>query len=173
MSPLGPLGSFDVVAVGMRAAAFIAALQAAGLSLFIVTRRNVLADHAGALIPLARSLALFGLLLLLGHQFIEAARLAGGWPGVLDGDTQRLNWNRSPRAAGVVGGAGLGIEYIGLSLTRPPGRFLAVIGALIVAASFALTGHTTNAQVPPAVRLLLMGHVAIVSYWLGSIVALR
>ena len=173
MTPLGPVESFDVVAVGMRAAAFIGALQAAGLSLFLAAHRNSLGSSTDSIMPLGRSLALFGLFLVLGHQFIQAARLAGDWSGVLDSGTQRLNWSQSPGIAALVGGAGLAIEYIGLSWARLPGRPLAVLGALIVAASFAVTGHTTSAQVLPAVRLLLVLHVAIVSYWLGSIVVLR
>ena len=52
------------------------------------------------------------------------------------------------------------------------GRSLLVAGALVVTASFALTGHTSDAAVAPLIRLLLAVHVTIVSYWLGSIVAL-
>jgi putative copper export protein len=164
--------SFDAVAVGMRAAAFIAALQAAGLSLFMAVHRTVLAEKAAPLISLARPMALLGLALILGHQVIEGARLAGDWSGLADLDVQRGNWHRSPGLSAMVGAAGLAIEYTGLCLPGPAGRTLTVLGALGVGGSFALTGHTTASTVSPLIRALLTVHVTIVAYWLGSIVAL-
>lgn len=164
--------SFDVVAVGMRACAFIAALQATGLSLFLVVHRSALDKNAPALAALARTMTLAGLVLVFGHQIVEAARLAGDWSGVADFDVQRLSWRQSPGIAALAGGAGLAIEYAGLSLQGMLGRSLMVAGALVVTASFALTGHTSDAAVAPLVRALLALHVTIVSYWLGSIVAL-
>lgn len=164
--------SFDAVAVGMRGAAFVAALQAAGLSPFIAVHRSALAENAPPLLSLARSMTLVGLALVLAHQGVEAARLAGDWSGLLDVDVQRVNWHRSAGVAALVGGAGLAIEYAGFCLRGLPGRTLTMLGALGVVASFALTGHTTAAMVSPQIRLLLALHVAIVGYWLGSIVAL-
>jgi putative copper export protein len=164
--------SFDAVAVAMRAAAFVAALQAAGLALFVVAHRAVLAESVRPLVTLARTLTLVGLALVLGHQAIEAARLAGDWSGMLAMDIQSGNWHRSPGVSALVGATGLAVEYMGWRLDGAVGRKLAVIGALGVVASFALTGHTTGAEVSPVLRVLLVLHVAIVGYWLGSIVAL-
>jgi putative copper resistance protein D len=117
-------------------------------------------------------MALAGLALVLAHQVVEAARLAGDWSGLIDLSVQRGNWHRSPGLSALVGAAGLAIEYAGLRVQGGPGRTLAVLGALAVAGSFALTGHTTASTVSPLIRVLLMLHVAIVGYWLGSIVAL-
>ena len=164
--------SFDAVAVAVRAAAFVAALQAAGLALFVAAHRTVLAENVRPLITLARTLTLLGLALVLGHQAIEAARLAGDWSGMLAMDIQSGNWHRSPGVSALVGAAGLAIEYLGWRLDGVVGRKLTVIGALGLVASFALTGHTTAAEVSPLLRVLLVLHVGIVGYWLGSIVAL-
>jgi putative copper export protein len=164
--------SFDALAVGLRGAAFVAALQAAGISLFIAVHRTVLAERAASLISLARPLALLGLALVLGHQVVEGTRFAGAWSGLADLDVQRGNWHRSPGISALIGAAGLAIEYAGLCLQGPRGRLLTALGALGVTGSFALTGHTTDATVPPLIRALLMLHVTIVGYWLGSIVAL-
>ena len=164
--------SFDAVAIGMRAAAFVGVLQATGLSLFAATHRTALAENASPLVALARSMALAGLALVLGHQFFEAARLAGDWSGLIDFDIQRGNWHRSPGVSALVAGAGLAIVYAGCCLQGVLSRLLTILGALAVAGSFALTGHTTDSSVLPLLRLLLALHVAIVSYWLGSIVAL-
>ena len=172
MSALGPIESFDAVAVGIRAVAFIAALQAAGLSLFVAAHRKAMGDFPPALAKLARLMSLVAVVIVLGHQFVEAARLAGNWSGVADAEVQRLNWQQSPGIAALACAAGLIIEYTGFALQGVLGRKLALVGALVVAMSFALTGHTTGASVPPLIRLLLVLHVTIVSYWLGSIVGL-
>lgn len=164
--------SFDAVAVALRAVAFIAALQAAGLALFVAAHRHTLAGNVPPLVSLARMLTLVGFALVLGHQAVEATRLAGDWSGMLEMDIQSGNWHRSPGVSALVGGAGLAIEYAGWCLNGNSGRLLAVFGALGVVASFALTGHTTAATVSPLVRVLLVLHVTIVSYWLGSVVAL-
>jgi copper resistance protein D len=164
--------SFDAVAVALRAVAFVAALQAAGLALFVAAHRSTLAENVPPLVSLARALTLAGFALLLGHQAIEATRLAGDWSGMLEMDIQSGNWHRSPGVSALVGGAGLAIEYAGWRLNGISGRMLTVFGALGVVASFALTGHTTGATVSPLVRLLLALHVAVVSYWIGSVVAL-
>jgi copper resistance protein D len=164
--------SFDAVAVALRALAFVAALQAAGLVLFVTVHRRMLAEDVPPLVSLARALTLAGFTLVLGHQAVEATRLAGAWSGMLEMDIQSGNWHRSPGVAALVGAAGLAIEYAGWCLKGSSGRMLAVLGALGVVISFALTGHTTAASVSRLLRVLLVLHVAIVSYWLGSVVAL-
>ena len=164
--------SFDAVAVALRAAAFIAALQAAGLALFVAAHRHSLSGNIPALVSLARALTLAGFALVLGHQAVEATRLAGDWSGMLEMDIQSGDWHRSPGVSALVGAAGLAIEYAGWCLNGSSGRILSVLGALGVVTSFALTGHTTAPTVSPLIRALLVLHVAIVSYWLGSIVAL-
>jgi putative copper export protein len=166
------MASFDAAAVAMRAAAFVAVLQAAGLALFIAVHRTTLADTAAPLVSLARTLTLAGLAVVWGHQVIEGARFAGDWSGMVDLDVQRGNWHRSPGVSALVAGAGLAIVYAGFRLRNLSGRILTVLGALGVVASFALTGHTTDAAVWPPIRLLLALHVTIVAYWLGSVVAL-
>jgi putative copper resistance protein D len=164
--------SFDAVAIGMRGAAFVGALQATGLSLFIAAHRTALAENASPLVSLAGSMTLAGLALVLGHQVVEAARLAGDWSGLVDFDIQWGNWHRSPGVSALAGGAGLAVVYAGCCLEGVLSQTLTVLGALGVVGSFALTGHTTDSSVSPLVRLLLALHVAIVGYWLGSIVAL-
>jgi putative copper export protein len=62
--------------------------------------------------------------------------------------------------------------YVGYCLPGIVGRTLTVLGALLVVASFPLTGHTTESSVWPLFRWLLALHVAIAGYWLGSIAAL-
>jgi putative copper export protein len=166
------MASFDAAAVAMRCAAFIAALQAAGLAFFMAAHRSTLAENAAPLVSLARTMTLAALALVLGHQVIEAARLAGDWPGMVDFDMQRGNWHRSPGVSALVAGVGLAIEHAGFRLKNGSGRTLTLLGALAVVASFALTGHTTDGAVWPPLRLVLAAHVSIVAYWLASVVVL-
>ena len=100
------MASFDAAAIAMRCAAFIAVLQAAGLGLFIAAHRTTLAENSAPLVSLARTLALAGLALILGHQLIEGSRLAGDWLGMMDVGVQRGNWHRSPGVAALVAGGG-------------------------------------------------------------------
>ena len=156
----------------MRAMAVIAALQAAGLALFVAIQHASVVDSAVALLARARWLIVAALGLVLAHQVVEGARLAGDWMGMVDPDTQQGNWHRSPGTAALVCAAGLAIAYAGCRLRGGRGRVLCILGAFGVVASFALTGHTTGTGVSPLVRALLAVHVTIVSYWLGSVVAL-
>ncbi len=117
-------------------------------------------------------MSLAGIALLLSHQALEAARLAGDWSGLFDFGIQNGNWHRSPGVSALVGAAGLAIDYTGCRLQGNAGRALMVVGALALMASFALTGHTTHPLVSPLVRALLTVHVTIVGYWIGSVMAL-
>jgi len=164
--------SVDAVAVGLRALAVIASLEAAGLALFVAVHRAPLADDAAALLARARCFTLAAVVLVLAHQLTEGARLAGDWSGMVDSDTQRGNWHRSPGVSALVCAAGLAIAYAGCRLRGGFGRVLCMLGACGVVVSFTLTGHTTGAGVSPLVRILLAAHVTIVSYWLGSVVGL-
>jgi copper resistance protein D len=164
--------SFDWVAVATRVAAFVAALQAAGLALFLAAHRTALGASVRPLSVLARGAALTGFALVIGHQAMEGARLAGEWPGLWDAGIQRGNWQRSPGLSALVAAFGLAVEFLGLKVRGAPGRALALAGALGVAGSFALTGHTTEPGVPPLVRAALALHVGIAAYWLGSVAGL-
>jgi putative copper export protein len=164
--------SFDAIAVALRAMAFIAALQAAGLALFVAAHRRALGNHLPPFDSLARAMTLAGLALVLGHQAFEATRLAGDWSGMLEMDIQSGNWHRSAGVAALAGAVALALEYAGWCIKGRRGRWLTLLGAFGAAASFTLTGHTTARTVSPLIRLLLFGHVAIVGYWLGSVVAL-
>src|SRR4051812_8159693 len=155
------MDSFDAAAVAMRGAAFVAQLQAAGLAFFIAVHRKSLANGASSLLPLARAMTLAGLALVLMHQMLEGARLAGEWSGIVDPAIQSGNWRRSPGLSALVGAAGLATEFVGLCLQRVAARMLPVLGACAVVASFALTGHTTGASAAPWLGLLLALHVTI------------
>jgi putative copper resistance protein D len=164
--------SFDWVAAAVRVAAFVAALQTAGMALFLTLHRATVRTRLPNLVALARVTAVAGLVLMLCHQALEAARLAGEWPGLWDLDVERANWHRTAGASALVAALGLALMGCGLGSRRAGVRALAVVGAAAVAGSFALTGHTTGSGVPAFARAVLVLHVGLAAYWLGSIVAL-
>src|SRR5690606_27506508 len=72
----------DSIAIGLRALAFIAALQAAGASLFLSLFAEDL-EHAGAAVrSFAGRTAAAAALIVVAHQLVEPARLTGDLSGV-------------------------------------------------------------------------------------------
>ena len=173
----------DILSVVVRAAAFIAALQAAGLAWFAAAngRSTVAASRrsaGAAAAPLRGALrvsALCALALVLTHRGLDAARLAGEWSGTLDAHLQMLIWSRHPGLSSTLCAVGL-ISLVGsLKPGRWPGRWAAYLGsagAFAIAASFALTGHTRQAAHAGLARALLSLHVGIVAYWIGAVAGL-
>jgi len=169
----------DVLSVVVRAAAFIAALQSAGLAWFAAAcgRSAGLAPGAGAaaasLQGALRASALCALALVLTHRCLDAARLAGEWPGILDAHLQMLVWSRHPGLSSMLCAAGLiAVLLSSLNAKRWAG-YLGAAGAFAIAASFALTGHTRQAAHAGLARALLIVHVGIVAYWIGAVAGLH
>ena len=170
----------DVLSVVVRAAAFIAALQSAGLAWFTAACGRSASAGAGAaaasLQSALRASALCALALVLIHRGLDAARFAGEWSGILDAHLQMLVWSRHPGFSSALCAAGLIAVLVGsLELKSRPGRWAAYLGsagAFAVAASFALTGHTRQAAHAGLARALLSLHVGIVAYWIGAVAGL-
>jgi copper resistance protein D len=162
MDPADPLTLARIV---LRAAANAACLLAAGLALFHALHRMAgLPGRAARRMAVAASLA--AVLLLGGVLFGEAAFLAGGdWTAALD-----------PMLIGVIlqtpigDAAGLrlaGLAAVALLAFGPAMRWPAAGGALAVAASFALVGHSLG-EPRTVLAALVCLHVAAVAYWIGA-----
>ena len=130
------MASFDAAAVAMRCAAFVAALQAAGLACLwpptgAAGQKSGAAGFAGSPHGSGSALAL-----VLGHQVIEAARLAGTGPAWSISTCSGATGTDPPGVSALAAGVGLAIEDAGLCLKDASGRTLTVLGALGVAGSF-------------------------------------
>jgi len=162
----------DLASVAVRAAAFIAALQAAGLVWFAASIVRSAPAGMPCVIGLARVSAALALVLVVMHGALDAARLAGEWSGMLDPHLQYLAWSRRPGLSSLVCSAGLLAALAGLSKSNQDGIRLAILGAFVVVGSFELTGHATEATHPVVVQLLLVLHVSLAAYWIGAVAGL-
>lgn len=145
---------------------FIAVLSKGQLSLLVSVRRFVLSG------------AFIGLLAAGIHFFAQVGHFAeSGWEGMTDATYVAMLWD-SPVGQAVslrAGAFGLVLMLMTGVMFRPidnqfPGSLIiafSVIAALLLAASFSLTGHSS--PLPVLIRLLLSVHVLIALLWMGSL----
>jgi putative copper export protein len=163
----------DYVALALRAAAFVAMLQAAGTALFV-------ALYGRELTRASPSIAAFGFVgagvavaLTVAQQIGEPARLAGSLRGVFDADLQQTLLFSPAGAATAVRLAGLAALLFYLRAPRRVPVFVAFAGTALIATSFALLGHTTTHDPRGLLGGLLIVHVAVVAFWFGALAPLR
>jgi copper resistance protein D len=184
----------DILSVVLRAVSFVLLFQAAGAVFFAAAFGPALTISLTGIRALTRTTAFAAILAVAAHYVLESARMAGDMSGIVDGSLQGQVWNSSSGAAFAVRILGLLLIvagartapgrlaasrfFAGAAPSRPfaAGRFSArgftivgVTGAVLVAVSFALTGHTsTNARRSLLVPLLL-AHLLIVAFWFGAL----
>jgi putative copper resistance protein D len=160
----------DSIAIAVRALGFVAMLQAVGIFMFTV----FFAAEARALTTELRSaakwIAVAGMLLVGIHQLLEAARMAGTFDGILQASLQQ-------RALLSATGLANGLRVAGLLAiivaTAVPGRrrsqVLGLLGGLVVAVSFAATGHTSIHPLRALLAPLLALHLWVAAFWFGAL----
>src|SRR5687767_12980507 len=118
-------------------------LPAVGIPIFIAcsgTRGTSLSDE---LQRAARWVAIAALLLVALHQALEAARITGTLGGLLDPSWQQRALLSPAGFANAMRFAGLlAVVAAGFGPARRS-RVLGLVGGLLVAVSFAITGHTS------------------------------
>jgi len=162
----------DIVSVTLRALGFAALFQAAGLAFFLTLFGWELSRPRPGLRRLGAVAAIAGVLLILAHLALDAARMAGDFSGLWDGELQRLAWISGSGTAALVQAAGL--LGIALSLRRPGGvgARRAALCALIALGGFLLTGHTSTHPLRPLLAALLALHLLVIAFWFGSLAPL-
>jgi putative copper resistance protein D len=159
----------DVIAIVVRTLGFVALLQAVGIIIFTAFFGSLARGMSDELRVTARWMALAGLLFVGSHQLLEAARMTGSLAGIMDVSLQRRallsesGLANGLRMAGmlaiIVGGARLGRRSL------LPG----LIGGLLVAISFAATGHTSINPLRGLLAPLLVLHLWVVAFWFGAL----
>lgn len=162
----------DVLSLCLRALLFLCLFQAAGGVVFLILFADRLAHSELFIRRVARYSAAGGMLLIMAHQAIEAARFADDYTGLLDPRLQQLALWSSGGVAHAAQGLGLLLIAVGLWRTKLTGKRMAGAGAALVVASFALTGHTSVNHLRWLLAPLLCGHLAIVAFWFGALVPL-
>jgi putative copper export protein len=165
----------------VREGCFLSLFQACGASFFLAGWGARLAGSAVPIARLGRWAAAAGVLLVLAHQSLEAARMSGEYGGLLDGGLQWL-------ALASTGGAAHGAQALGLLLIvaglasppdAPPGAApegartdLAIAGSTLAVLAFTITGHTSVAAHRAVLAPLLAVHLLIVAFWFGALAPL-
>jgi len=155
----------------LRIAAFVLVLQAAGLGLFRLTVARGLPSSGAPLGAAARRIALAALVTVIAQCAIEPAHLGGDFSALLDPSLGRLAFTSSG-AELLTRLAGAACLALGARPGAPPSRLLTIAGAALAVLSFGLTGHVAASRAWLPLSGLLLFHVAVVSWWLGALLAL-
>lgn len=163
----------DFLSVVVRTLSFVGVLQAAGAALFLVIFGGQLSEAEGSIRALVRYSAVSGVVLTIAHGALEAARMAGELPGMLDPSLQGM-------VLGSTFGAAMSERVVGALLIafmarseRPIAAATSVLGAALVAFSFTTTGHTSVHASRWLLAPLLIAHLVIVAFWFGALAPLH
>jgi copper resistance protein D len=185
----------DILSAILRALSFVLQLQAAGVVFFAAAFGPALTISLPAIRKLARVSAIAAVVAVAGHYVLEAARMSDGLAGVFDLSLQTMAWNSTAGGAFTVRELGLLLIIAGMravparvtahnifaaSVGSPVAVFwkrltargvtlVGVAGALIVAVSFTLTGHTSVSARRALLVPLLLAHLLIVAFWFGAL----
>jgi putative copper resistance protein D len=165
----------DVSSAAVRALAFIAQFQAAGAAFFLTLYARGGAVPVAPVARFARRSALAGILLVLAHQLLDAARMSGEFRGLLDPAMQQLALDSSAALANAVRVVGLILIAHGLWRAERAGRRAspsATAGGLMVCASFLIVGHTSIHPLRWLLAPLLLLHLVVVAGWFGALLPL-
>jgi copper resistance protein D len=163
----------DVLALALRAASFVAVLQAAGVPMFTALFASGLSKSLPAIEGVGRRSAAVALLLAIAQQAVEPARLAGSLRGVFDPTLQAILLGSPAGMAAATRVLGLALVLTGWWQAHRAAKASAAFGALLVVVSFTLMGHTTSHEPRWPLAGLLILHIAVVAFWLGALVPLR
>ena len=155
------------VSVVVKALGYLASLTAAGSALFLVTFGELDAGTKRAVRRLGLAGACLAALATLALVPLGAIFLSGGsWSGALDPLLTRMV-AQSPVGESltilIVGLALLSVFFIG----RTTAKSAAVLGAVVVCASFAFRGHVL-AEPRLVLGALLTVHLLALAFWIGA-----
>lgn len=185
----------DILSVVLRALSFVLQLQAAGAVFFAAAFGPALTISLASIRSLARVSAIAAFFVTAGHYFLQAGRMAGDMSGVFDSSLQNMAWSSTTGGAFSVRELGLLLIIAGMQTTSvrltaerffkastawSPAYWLkllssrgftiaGVTGAVLVAVSFTLTGHTATSAWRGLLVPLLLAHLLIVAFWFGSL----
>ena len=162
----------DAVSAALRGLGFLAVLQAAGATLFLTMLHTDAPAARPRILRLKRWAALTGTGLLLAQYLLEAARMAGSFAGTLDAGLQGLVLHSRVALTLALRLAGLLLLALTLRDDGTARRITGLAGALLIAGSFAATGHTSESPLRWLLGPLLGVHVLIVAFWFGSLLPL-
>ena len=160
----------DTVSVTLRALGFVALFQAAGAAFFLLLFGADLTHSATDVRRTGLLAAAGGMVFVLAHLSLDAARMADEFPGLWNGELQRRAWLSTNGAAQWLQALGLLCVFMGL---RRSGHLaLATGGAVLALIAPLLTGHTSVHAMRWLLAPLLAVHGLIIAFWFGALVPL-
>jgi len=172
MDGLAPIDAWALLAILAKTTGYAAALVAMGGPLFVATFRSAPANVLRLARKLAVAAALVGLAVLALRFGIRSARISGmGLEGALDPLMLGLVWDSPLGTAALWRGAG-GLLILAVLIERTIGLMASLLGALLVAVSYTLVGHSLGDP-----RWLLAGlvgaHLLAGAFWIGALAPLH
>lgn len=159
----------DVLSVIAKALSFVCALQAAGIALFLQLFGGQGAEVEARVRRLGTWSALSAVALVGVHYALEPARMAGELAGIADWGLQKFVATSNAAIAAAL--RIVGLLWVALAMRPGAGRS-AWIGAVLIALSFAATGHTAAHSYRWALAALLVIHLLVIEFWFGALLPL-
>jgi putative copper export protein len=124
---------------------------------------------ARPIVTLVRRSAAAALLLAAAHRIMEPARVTGSLEGIFDGSLHALLLSSDAGTAAAVRVVGLVMILVAALKPSRLGALAGVAGATLIAASFAFMGHTATHDQRWLLAGMLILHLLIIAFWLGSL----
>ena len=167
------LGSWEAAGIAAKALTYAFSLTAAGGAIFIFLFVRRLHDsERDHIANVTRALALLAMIVTAARLPLIAGALGGELSSMWDGSLLSFVFQSSEGYAAQVRAAGLLLILV-LGDRSSPAAALAAIGAVIVSASFAFTGHSLALERGLFPQMLLTIHLIGVSCWVGAFYPLR
>lgn len=164
------LTTWGLLAAASKLTIYVASFLAVGTLLFRLGLPRAGDEVANALRPLAIIATLVAIAATLFRVSVQAGRLMDDWAGMINPDIILISLEGPLGQSTYVRLGGLALILLA-ALFRPVRAPATLFGAIMVAASFALTGHATR---EPQWLLggLITFHLLAVAYWFGALAPL-
>lgn len=172
MEGLAPIDGWAILAILAKAAGYGAALVAMGGPLFVATFRSAPEDVLRLARMLAATAALVGVAVLALRFGVRSARISGmGLSGAVDPMMLGLVWDSPLGTAAIWRGTGAAL-ILGILIPGVFGLIASLTGALILAGSYAMVGHSLG-DPRGVLAALLVAHLLAVAFWIGALAPLH
>ena len=162
----------DVLSVTLRALSFLALFQAAGIALFLALGEPELPNTERSLRRIGTLAAFLAAALLVAQYLLEAARMSGELGGVLDPALEGIVMRSAMSVTLSWRLLGLVLIVAGLRRAGIRRAIAAVIGVVLLLASFTLIGHTSKDALRWLLSPVLLAHLSVVAFWYGGLLPL-
>lgn len=165
----------DLISALVRALSFVALFQAAGIVIFVAIFGRDLKSTFEPIRHLGRAAAIAGIVLVMMHLNLEAARMAGALSGVFDASLQFLVLDSPMSVAAVLRIVGLTAILVALAQAGRISRtrmHIGLGGIALIIAGFLIVGHTAVHPDRTWLAVLLGLHLAVVAFWFGALIPL-